>query len=108
VITYQNPYPVAFPYEKYLPLPGTGFTPNLAGPARLGVGEIGPYDDLMIYLVAVMGLLSLFGYQATKHVAELAGQKKSSARTWGLVGAAALPAALALWSEHNRIAGGKS
>jgi hypothetical protein len=39
MISYRNPYPVAFPEEPHAPVPGWGFTPNLAGPAMLAVGD---------------------------------------------------------------------
>lgn len=35
---YDTPWPVAYPWEQHVPVPGWGFTPNLAGPVRLGVG----------------------------------------------------------------------
>ena len=36
---WANPWPVAFPIEPHVPVPGWGFSPNLAGRARVGVGD---------------------------------------------------------------------
>jgi hypothetical protein len=36
---WANPWPVAFPVEPHVPVPGWGFTPNLAGRAKVGVGD---------------------------------------------------------------------
>jgi len=96
VITYQNPYPVAFPYEKYLPLPGNGFTPNLAGPARLGVGDTGIGTSLLIGSVLYFALASAAGYWAAKKAAEVTGQKRKTAQTWAIAGAVVTPIALML------------
>lgn len=40
---YDTPWPVAYPWERHVPVPGWGFTPNLAGPSRVGVGDDCPY-----------------------------------------------------------------
>jgi hypothetical protein len=38
-MSYATPFPVAVPWEMHAPVPGWGFTPNLAGPRTIGVGE---------------------------------------------------------------------
>lgn len=37
---WANPWPIAQPMEPHMPVPGWGFTPNLAGRDRVGVGEV--------------------------------------------------------------------
>jgi hypothetical protein len=36
---WANPWPIAQPAEPHMPVPGWGFTPNLAGRERIGVGD---------------------------------------------------------------------
>ena len=40
MISYENNFPVSFPWEVLSPVPGWGFTPNLAGPRMIGVGDM--------------------------------------------------------------------
>jgi len=62
---WANPWPVAFPVEPHVPVPGWGFSPNLAGPARLGVGADPSTTMQRRYIIAPL-VVGGIAYMATK------------------------------------------
>jgi tetrahydromethanopterin S-methyltransferase subunit C len=59
--TYANPYPVSFPWELHSPVPGWGFTPNLAGPRMIAVGAV---DEPVVGWPIALGVGAVVGYSA--------------------------------------------
>jgi hypothetical protein len=94
MISYHNPFPVAFPYEGHVPVPGWGFTPNLAGPAMLAVGASDPTGYEWVPGMLILAAFAAGGYYGGKELARRTGHKKEKA-LWGVVGAAALPTLVA-------------
>jgi len=62
---WANPWPVAFPAEPQMPVPGWGFTPNLAGGAKVGVGADPGGVMQRRYLVAPL-IVGGIAYMASK------------------------------------------
>jgi hypothetical protein len=58
---YRTPWPPAMPYERWVPVPGWGMNPQLAGGRRVGVSGIGGYNGALGYDVPI----SAFGQKTT-------------------------------------------
>lgn len=49
--SYQNFRPVAWPSERYSPVPGWGMRGRLAGPRQIGIGALGMDVDITLPIV---------------------------------------------------------